>query len=112
MDRKEIEDLLFEAASAQAVSRSFKLGEGAAQMIREHAGDAADRILARGADEAQRRGGIEQGKQAFRTVVETMIAARPAVYRDRPGHLRDNLIGEDTFSWAKDKLCPGFWPFC
>jgi hypothetical protein len=112
MNRVETEQLLYNAAAAQAIAQGFRLGDGADQQIHAVASNAAQEIDAMPGDEASRQEKLADAVRAFRLLVDTMISVRKDAYRGQPNLLADRVIGEQTLAMSLGKFCPGFWPFC
>lgn len=112
MNRLETEQLLYNAAAAQAIAHGFRLGDGADQQIHRYAATTAQEIDALPGDEASRHEKLVDAVRAFRLLVDTMISVRKDAYRGQASLLADNVIGEQTLSMSLGKFCPGFWPFC
>lgn len=109
--KKQVVSLLKSSANTQAIAQGYRLGEGAEYSFGQVAEQAADNIFLKFVA-PQRDDKVEEAVRAFRTMVDTMIRVRREAYSTDIPRLRGNVIGEQTYSLAQMRLCPGFWPFC
>ncbi|MCY1719134.1 hypothetical protein OU798_02190 [Prolixibacteraceae bacterium Z1-6] len=109
-DQKKIQEHLEKFAHVYAFSKGFKFGEGAKSGIHEMSRRAAFNILNPPPEyesiEKQALIGIAEKKISI--YIDHMIIARGKVY---PDDRINELIGEQTWGWAHDILCP-MWPIC
>ena len=112
MNKEEAANILYYAAASRAVGLGFRLGQGADSSFRDTARQAAGEIFAPGRQGDAIDADLERAVRSFQTLVDTMIGVRRLAYANNPQLLAGNVIGEDTLAWARNVLCPGFWPFC
>ncbi|PHN00857.1 hypothetical protein [Flavilitoribacter nigricans] len=91
-------------------SKGFSFGSGAAQDMQGMLDTGANNILHptpefEGISQDELIGMADKKLEVF---IDHMVAAREKVYPDPSAHDR---VGEETYAWAKNRLCP-MWPFC
>jgi hypothetical protein len=99
MDERAITDRLNTLANEYAASRGYRFGDGAQDDILHMAEEASEALLAKKFNEALLEANIRMTEGEFMVFIENMIIG--AQYPD--------ILGEDTFKFAKRKLGP-MWP--
>jgi hypothetical protein len=105
MDEVEIRDRFVAAIMAAAAATGRELGQGNQHYLPALAADAAAAIVARTADDAERRNLVAVGEAAYRDLVNEMAQAA----RSLPGY-PDDILGEQTLALAQQARGP-FPPF-
>jgi hypothetical protein len=105
--KSEIVTQLQAHVNGAVAARGLRLGEGAVFDVGRLIDRAAAEIAAFAPDVQSRR--LGEAHAAFATLIEKMAEAREVI----PGYKqqRGDVIGEDTFKWARDRICP-LWPVC
>lgn len=99
----EISHGLFQFAQGYALGRGFKFGEGANSQLQYSL------TVYSNAKSSLTDSKVAEAERGIVRFVDSMIEARQFVYA--ADKLQSNIIGEDTFAWAKNKLCP-IIPIC
>jgi hypothetical protein len=113
--RDEVAQQIFDAALSRARRHGLSFGEGADSDLRSMAQAAASTILTAAAAkspdvaEAYVSGAVRVASEGMTAFVDEMVVGRMRI----PGYLdtHRNVIGEETFRWARNVLCP-LWPIC
>jgi hypothetical protein len=101
----EISAGLLQFARGYAYGRGFEFGDGAEGYLRS----ALDNFASAQVLMTDPMAHMPEAENGIVRFVDAMIEARRIVYAaDR---LTSRIIGEDTFAWAKQKLCP-IIPIC
>ena len=108
--QSEVEEHLKQNAFQYANLKEFRFGSGASSDIDRMTKRAAHNIF--NPPPRYREDPINDlikiSEGAIAKFIEKMIEAREEVYEDT---VESNIIGEQTFDWAKKRICP-MWPIC
>jgi hypothetical protein len=107
MQPEDLAAQLFGAAEKYAASKGRKFKKGAESHLRTVASKGAVEVFRLPASERAKK--IDEADAAFREVIDAMETSAGEL----PGYVQQNrdLLGEQTFQRAMNRLCP-IWPFC
>ena len=114
-DTDELARRFFESADVRARQLGIRFDPAASTALRGMAREAATRVIEAAQKKAPEAAEVyawtatRVGVEAMDTFVDQMAVARAKIsgYLDSHG----DAIGEQTFQWARERLCP-LWPIC
>ena len=110
--RDHIKTRLVFFANWYAHSRGYRFGYGAdTSLIPDLCSDAASKIVGHNLPPPVLELTIRDSEKKLKKFIDRLIKVRSDIYRDDPINLEKNVIGELTFSEARQWFCP-LWPFC
>lgn len=112
MNKQQAEDAVLRAAHAYAVSKGFRIAPNAGNDIAAMARHAVEHLSPPAVfpfDAQLNRTALSKADDAFRRLIDEMIAARATIKDYEVTH--PDSIGEETLHFARLRLCPLF-PIC